>query len=382
MSRHWIAIATLAVVTTGCAHAPAKADKSKSAGSNTGVADIANLPLAAWQPRSMLVTKQTARPKPAFPAIDVHTHLGRTRDVAALVAQMDALGIETIVNLDGGWGKRLQGELARFDRAYPGRFLTYALLDFSGIDDAQWGQRVAAQLERDFQAGARGLKLHKSLGLTIRYRDGRLLPIDDPKLDAVWRVCAKYGRPVEIHVADPAAFFTALDRKNERWHELNQHPNWLFYGKRFPSREALWQQRNRVIARHPKTIFIGAHMGNNPEDLARVGRWLRRYPNFYVDIDARINELGRQPYTARRFLIAFQDRVLFGTDTSVVKRPVYETYYRFLETDDEYFDTAPADGRQGFWMVYGLHLPADVLRKLYRENARRLLAWPKRPVAP
>ncbi len=216
------------------------------------------------------------------------------------------------------------------------------------------------------------MKFHKSLGLIYRYKNGNLVSVDDAKLDPIWAVCAQYKRPVMIHTADPAAFFTPLDRFNERWQELNDHPTWLFYGERFPSRESLLAQLEHVVARHPATTFIGAHFGNNVEDVASVGRWLDQYPNFFIDIDARISELGRQPYTARRFLIKYQDRVLFGTDTTP-QREAFRIYYRFLETDDEYFDCAASHHLQGFWRIYGLYLPKDVLEKIYLKNAERLL---------
>ena len=153
---------------------------------------------------------------------------------------------------------------------------------------------------------------------------------------------------------------------------MNQHPGWLFFGDRFPKRADLHAQRNRAIARHPGTTFICAHMANDGEDLAEVGRWLDTYPNMYVDIDARINELGRQPYATRRFLLKYQDRVMFGTDTTP-DRAAYRMYYRFLESDDEYFDSSAGHHPQGFWMVYGVFLPKDVLEKLYVKNAERLL---------
>jgi len=235
---------------------------------------------------------------------------------------------------------------------------------------ALW-QRQARQLEESFQAGAKGLKIHKTLGLGYRFKNGDLMPIDDPKLIPVWQMCAKYDRPVVIHSADPAAFFTPLDRFNERWHELGSHPNWLFHGDEFPSRDEVLAQRNRVFARHPETIFICAHFANNPEDLGAVGRWLDLYPNMYVDIDARISELGRQPYTARKFFLKYQDRIMFGTDTAP-DRDAYRMYYRFLESDDEYFDPASGHHRQGFWMIYGLFLPKEVLQKIYHKNAERL----------
>jgi predicted TIM-barrel fold metal-dependent hydrolase len=291
--------------------------------------------------------------------------------VKRYLAEMDAAGVRTVVNLDGGSGRRLKETLTALDEAYPDRFLTFALLDFSGIDDENWGRREAKRLEESFRAGAKGLKLHKSLGLSYRYKNGKLIPVDDPKLDPVWKMCAKNGRPVVIHVADPAAFFTPLDRFNERWHELGDHPNWLFHGEQFPSRDEILAQRNRTIARHPDTIFICAHFGNNPEDLATVGKWLDTYPNMYVDVDARISELGRQPYTARKFFLKYQDRIMFGTDTTP-RRDAYRMYYRFLETDDEYFDCAGGHQRQGFWMIYGIFLPKNVLEKVYRTNAERL----------
>jgi predicted TIM-barrel fold metal-dependent hydrolase len=340
--------------------------------------DIKELKLRDWQPRPMLVTPATDVPRPAFPVIDVHNHLGGGKAfltparVAGYLAEMDAAGVRTVVNLDGGWGRRLEETLAALDNAHPGRFLTYALIDFEGIDDAGWSDREAQRLAQSFEAGAKGLKFHKTLGLGARYKDGRLVPVDDPKLDPVWATCARFKRPVEIHTGDPGAFFTPLDRYNERWHELNEHPNWLFYGKDYPKRADLHAQRNRVIARHPATTFICAHMANDGEDLAEVGRWLDAYPNMVVDIDARINELGRQPYATRRFLLKYQDRVMFGTDT-VPSRSAYRMYYRFLETDDEYFDSAAGHHRQGFWMIYGVFLPKDVLEKLYVKNAERLL---------
>jgi predicted TIM-barrel fold metal-dependent hydrolase len=339
--------------------------------------DIRELKLRDWQPRSMLKTTQSEVEKPAYPVIDVHNHLGGGKDrltperVKNYLAEMDAAGIRTVVNLDGGWGRRLDETLAALDEAHPGRFLTFALLDFSGIDDENWGRREAKRLEESFRAGAKGLKIHKSLGLSYRYSNGKLMPVDDPRLDPVWQTCAKNGRPVVIHVADPAAFFTPLDRFNERWHELGDHPNWLFHGEKFPSHDEILAQRNRAIARHPETTFICAHFGNNPEDLATVGKWLDTYPNMIIDVDARISELGRQPYTARKFFLKYQDRIMFGTDTTP-RRDAYRMYYRFLETDDEYFDCAGGHQRQGFWMIYGIFLPKDVLEKVYSTNAERI----------
>jgi predicted TIM-barrel fold metal-dependent hydrolase len=340
--------------------------------------DIRQLKLKDWQPKSMLVTKVSKLQKPAFPAIDVHNHLGGGKQtltperVAGYLAEMDAAGVRTVVNLDGGWGERLKETLSALDEKHPDRFLTFALIDFGGIDEEGWTQRESERLEASFKAGAKGLKFHKTLGLGYRYKDGKLMPVDDPKLAPIFELCAKYKRPVMIHTADPAAFFTPLDKFNERWHELNEHPNWLFYGAKFPQREELLKQFVNVVARHPHTTFIGAHFGNNVEDLATVGGWLDQYPNLYVDLDARISELGRQPYTARKFFLQYQDRIMFGTDTTP-RREAFQIYYRFLETEDEYFDCAASHHLQGFWMIYGIHLPLDVLEKVYLRNAERVL---------
>jgi predicted TIM-barrel fold metal-dependent hydrolase len=340
--------------------------------------DIRELKLKDWQPRSMLVVPATTVDKPRFPAIDVHNHLGAGRDVltaqrvAGYLEEMNEAGVQTVVNLDGGWGDRLQETLARLDNAHPGRFLTFAQVDFTGFDDPEWSGREAARLTEGFNAGAKGLKFHKLLGLGYRHQDGTLIRVDDPKLDPIFETCAAHRKPVMIHTADPAAFFTPLDRFNERWHELNEHPNWLFHGKDFPPREELLAQFIRVVEKHPRTNFIGAHFGNNVEDLATVGQWLERFPNLYVDIDARISELGRQPYTARDFFLKHQDRILFGTDTNP-RREAFRIYYRFLETRDEYFDCAASHHLQGFWMIYGIDLPDGVLEKIYHKNAERIL---------
>jgi predicted TIM-barrel fold metal-dependent hydrolase len=285
---------------------------------------------------------------------------------------MNEAGVRLVVNLDGNRNGRIKETLQALDEAHPGRFLTFALLDFGGIDDAGWTDRELKRLEERFKAGAKGLKLHKTLGLSNRYKDGKAMAVDDPKLDPIWELCGKYKRPVMIHTADPAAFFTPLDRFNERWHELNAHPDWLFFGDWFTPRKELLAQTNRTIAKHPKTTFICAHFGNNAEDLASVGKALDDYPNMMIDIDARISELGRQPYSARKFFIKYQDRIMFGTDTPP-RREAFRIYYRFLETDDEYFDCASSHHRQGFWMIYGVFLPKEVLAKVYYKNAERVL---------
>ncbi|HQR06861.1 MAG TPA: amidohydrolase family protein [Gemmatales bacterium] len=339
--------------------------------------DIRDLKLKDWEPRSMMVTKTTIVEKPRYPVIDVHNHLGGGKQqltperVQKYLAEMNEAGVKTVVNLDGGWGDKLKETIAALDEAHPGRFITFALINFDGIDDDNWSERETKRLEESFQAGARGLKFHKLFGLRYRYKNGKLMPVDDAKLDPIWELCAKHKRPVIIHIADPAAFFTPLNRFNERWHELNSNPHWLFFGDPNPQRQDLLDQLHRVIAKHPNTIFVNTHFGNNAEDLVSVGEKLDKYPNMYVDIDARISELGRQPYSARKFFLKYQDRIMFGTDTTP-RREAYRIYYRFLETDDEYFNCAESHHLQGFWNIYGIFLPADVLEKVYRKNAERV----------
>lgn len=340
--------------------------------------DIRELKLKDWEPRSMMVTKVTRVEKPAFPVVDIHNHLGNGKGsltperVGKILAEMDAAGIRTVIDLDGSWGDALKETIQALDKSHPGRFCTFANVNFDGIDDADWSKREAASLEEGFKEGARGLKLYKNFGLGVRYRDGRFMPVDDPKLNPVWDMCAKYKRPVIIHTADPAAFWTPLDKNSERWHELNRNPGWVFGGGKYPHREELLGQLDHVIASHPNTTFISTHFGNNAEDLGAVARQMEKYPNMWVDIDARISELGRQPYTARRFFLKYQDRIMFGTDT-YPDREAYRIYFRFLETDDEYFDPAKSHHLQGFWMIYGIFLPKDVLAKVYYKNADRLL---------
>jgi predicted TIM-barrel fold metal-dependent hydrolase len=349
-------------------------------------ADIRDLKLRDWEPKSMMVSKTTVVDCPKFPVVDIHNHLGGGKNrltpavVKRYLTEMDAAGVRTVINLDGGWGDRLTETIEALDKAHPGRFLSFALVNFEGIDDEGWSRREAERLEASFAAGAKGLKFHKTLGLGVRYKDGRLVPVDDPKLDPIWEICGKHGKPIVIHVADPAAFFTPLDRYNERWHELNQNPGWLFFGEKFPKRQDLLDQLHRVIARNPKTTFINTHFGNNAEDLASVGEKLDKYPNMFVDIDARISELGRQPYTARKFFLKYQDRILFGTDTTP-NRDAFRIYYRFLETDDESFDCSASHHRQGFWNIYGIFLPDAVLEKVYHANAERILFGKDAPTA-
>ncbi|MGR3318852.1 MAG: amidohydrolase family protein [Candidatus Anammoxibacter sp.] len=328
-----------------------------------------------YHPKSSLITEKHEISKPKFPVIDIHTHFSLETDPAFLIKRMDALGIQQIVNLSGGYGKKLEQMVEKFYKPYPDRIIIFCNINFSTIDNTDFGRETAEYLEKAHTLGAKGVKIFKTLGLTIKDKTGKIIPVDDPRLDSVWSTAGKLGMPVLIHTADPIAFFKPVDKNNERWLQLKRHSDWSFHGQKFPSRKELIAQRNRVLARHPKTVFIGAHIGGSAEDLKSAGETLNKYPNFYMDIAGRVAELGRQPYSARNFLIQFQDRILFGTDRypGRVDQPRYKIYYRFLETNDEYFDYYDHDFPPGGeWKIYGVFLPDSVLKKIYRLNAKRV----------
>ena len=329
-----------------------------------------SLPLSDFHPRSMLVTPEHLPERPRFPAIDYHNHLDalEPRDVLRV---MDACGIKRVVNITMQTGDAALRIIDKFRQAEPSRFSTIAWMDWSGLDRDDFIPLTLDRLERQVQRGAVGLKFWKDLGLTVRDRSGNLLRVDDERLAPIFDKAAELGVPVMFHTADPSAFFLPIDSTNERYEELAAHPDWSFHGAQF-SKSELLDQRDRVFARHPNTTFVAAHVAESGEDLARVASLLESRPNIYIDISARTPELGRQPYSARSFFLRFADRILFGTDL-LPDIQMYRLYFRFLETADEYFEYPSHASRQGRWNIYGLHLPDDVLEKVYRENAEKLL---------
>ena len=359
------------------------------------------LSLADYEPKSMLQVRETHVERARFPVIDIHTHITVSAkskngvDIAPerqflgtpeeLLAVMDRKNIRSMVNLTGGYDAGLAETVARYDRAFHDRFYTFAEPSYSLLLKPDYPKLQAQAIEQAHRNGARGLKILKTLGLYLRgnITSGELVKIDDPRFDPMWDACGQLNMPVAIHVSDPVAFFTPTDRFNERYEELSNHPDWSFHGRDFPSNAELIEARNRVFARHPKTRFIVLHVGNFSENLANVAENLDRFANMNVDIAARIGELGRQPRTSRAFFDKYQDRILFGTDATphgdeypqqVFNDKLYEIYYRFLETDDEYFDYAPANvPPQGRWRIYGIDLPESILRKVYNGNAAREL---------
>jgi predicted TIM-barrel fold metal-dependent hydrolase len=341
----------------------------------------------SYRPESKLVTRATAVERPRFAVVDAHNHLSEPfgggwdkRPLTQLLDRLDAAGVSEYVDLDGGWGEDIMKRpLDLFNARAPARFYV-----FGGVDCSQWKVRgpgfpewAADRIFAQQRAGAEGLKIWKSFGLHVQHERDRLLAIDDPRLDPLWQAAGEAALPVLIHVADPVAFFEPQDERNERWEELQAHPDWAFPNPPYPTFISILEGLRALVVSHPSTTFIGAHVGCYAEDLAWVGGMLDECSNYYVDISARWAELGRQPYAARRFMIDYQDRVLFGLDLG----PDLDSYrlaYRFLESEDEYFSYSTEDPPpQGRWRIYGLHLPDQALQMIYAGNARRILSLGK-----
>ncbi len=343
-----------------------------------------DIALSRYQPRSTLIVDRKPVTSAAFPAIDVHFHLESLSPSITperLVQAMDAAGIAKLVNLGGTPGV-FEHFATTFRDKYPDRFILFVKPDPAALQRKGGVEQQLEWIKKAVRMGARGVKESKSFGLGQVDASGALVPIDDARLDPLWVLAGKLGMPVLIHTGEPAAFYTPIDQHNERLEELIEHTQFSLYGPGHPTHEALMKQRERLIARHPGTNFIAAHMGMNPEDLKYVAYLLDKYPNYYVDMSSVVQELGRQPYTARRFFIRYQDRILFGTDGGYGLTPekgwtperMYRSYEEFLETDNEYIEYPEADlTKQGRWRVYGIDLPKDVLEKIYVLNAQRLI---------
>jgi uncharacterized protein len=327
-----------------------------------------------YDPPSTLKVEEHHLKKAKFPFIDIHNHYGsmNTADLNERVKFMDELNMGVMVNLSGrgfrSSGDHLERSFENISKNYPTRFVLFTNVDFADIDNPEWAGRMTKQLEDDVKRGAKGLKIYKSLGISNKDAKGNRIAVDDPRIDPIWAKCGELGIPVLIHSADPKPFWDPIDAQNERWLELKLHPR-----RRYDETNASWQtiisEQHHVFAKHPKTKFINAHLGWFGNDLKKLAELLDKYPNMYTEIGAVIAELGRQPRAAKAFLTKYQDRVLFGKDSWVPEE--YETYFRVLETEDEYF---PYHKRyHAFWRMYGLGLPDEVLKKIYYKNALRLI---------
>jgi predicted TIM-barrel fold metal-dependent hydrolase len=331
-----------------------------------------DLSIREYKPKSTLVVPAHPVPRAKHPVIDVHSHHWQlTADgYAQVVRDMDALNLRVLVNLSGGSGESLKAMLALIAASpAPDRMVVFANLDFKDIAQPGYGRRAAARFEADIAAGARGLKIFKNLGMSITRANGARVPLDDPELDPVWDACARLKVPVLIHTGEPAPFFEPVDVTNERWLELQVHPERRRPPGSFPAFETLMTERDRLFTRHRGTTFIAAHMGFHANDLGRLGHMLDRMPNVYVETGAILAELGRQPRYARDFFTKYQERVLFGKDSWAPAE--YPYFWRTFETADEYFDYYR--DYHAFWKLYGLDLPDAVLRKLYYANALRIV---------
>jgi predicted TIM-barrel fold metal-dependent hydrolase len=326
-----------------------------------------------YRPRSTLVVPEHPVPRAKFPVVDIHSHQPAPitpQQFETLVASMDALNLQVLVNASGVSGDRLAASVAAL-RASPhrDRMVQFATIDFGGVGPG-FGARAARRLEADVKAGAVGVgELNKGFGLRVRKTDGSRLRIDDSELDPIWETAARLNVPIFIHTADPQEFFEPIDLSNERWLELALYPDRRYPADRFPSFETLMGERDRLFKRHPKTTFIAAHLGWHANNLARLGRMFDEMPNVVGEVGAVLYDLGRQPRTAREFFLKYQDRILFGKDS--YQPDEFPYFWRTFETADEYFDYYR--DYHAFWKLYGLDLPDDVLRKLYYRNALRVV---------
>ena len=359
------------------------------------MAEYRDLTISEFKPTPMLVTEDHTPSKARFPVIDAHNHLFSDPEASEIIKAMDEVGVKIFINLTGntkftflenGYTAKIRDInyfMNKYSKKHPKRFFCFTMSLFGNLSEEilikndSFTEQAIEELKKDIKKGAIGLKITKELGLKFKDYNNNYIPIDDKRLDPIWEEAGKLGIPVLIHVSDPAAFFLPIDEHNEHYQTLRLAPDWSFYGSYY-NKTQLLAQRDRMIAKHPKTTFICAHVANYSENLKYVSNFLDTRPNAYVDIAARIDELGRQPYTARDFFIKYQDRILFGTDMPATPE-VYRSYFRFLETKDEYFDYPDYIGRFGYsrWRIYGLYLPDKVLQKIYHKNAQKVLGIDK-----
>ena len=324
-----------------------------------------------YNPKSTLVVSSNKIKRAKYPFIDIHNHQFDmpVKDLSDLVSEMDSLNMAFMVNLSGFRGQYLKMCLDNIKKNAPERLGVFVNLNWENIDSDTFLENNIKILRDAKKDGAIGLKVYKSLGLTDKDSNGNRIAVNDPRIDPIWEECGKLGFPVLIHSADPASFWKPKDKNNERWLELKQKPNRYRNPDLFPSFESIIAEQHNVFEKHPKTTFINAHLGWMGNDLDRLSSHLDKYPNVVTEIGAVLAELGRQPKRARKFFIDHQDKILFGKDA--YNQQEYYTYFRVLETEDEYFDYYRK--RHAFWKMYGLGLPDSILKKVYYKNALRIL---------
>jgi predicted TIM-barrel fold metal-dependent hydrolase len=324
-----------------------------------------------YDPISTLKVPEHPLTHAKFPFIDVHNHqwIMPIQDLDKLVVEMDSLNMGVMVNLSGFRGKVLEWSLDNVSKNHPNRFVVFLNINFENLDDKGWPEETLAMMDEAVKQGVKGLKVYKGLGLTDKDNEGNRIAVDDPRLDPIWAKCGELGIPVLIHSGEPNSFWNPKDKHNERWLELKKHPDRFRDPKKIPPFEQIMGEQHNVFKKHPNTKFINAHLGWFGNDLERLGKLFDEMPNVYTELGAVLAELGRQPKAARAFMIKYQDRVMFGKDT--YKKEEYYTYFRVLETGDEYFDYYRK--YHAHWKLYGLELPDSVLKKVYYENALRVI---------
>lgn len=337
-------------------------------------AQSSDMTVEEYEPKSTLVVPEHPLSRAKFPFVDVHSHwFGAPKmtqgAVDTLIMEMDGMNMGVVVNLSGGWGDNLAGAISNMEAKYPNRIVTFANVDFDSVGAPGWTERAVAQLRTDIEAGARGLKVYKNLGMDVKDVDGNRVAVNDPRLDPIWALAGEKGIPVLIHSADPASFWLPKDKYNEKWLELKLRPNRYRAPGEYPPFEQIMNEQYDIMDKHPGTIFISAHMSWAGGDLGKLGALLDKHPNMYSEVAAVIYELGRQPIAGRAFLTKYKDRILFGKDSYNVSE--FDTYFRVFETADEYFPYYRKYHAQ--WRMYGMDLPDDVLKAVYYENALRII---------
>src|SRR6478752_7576120 len=324
-----------------------------------------------YEPLSTLKVPQHLLTHSKFPFIDVHNHQWTmpVQNLGKLVTEMDSLNMSVMVNLSGFRGKYLEWSLDNVNNHFPKRFILFLNINFENLDDAGWPDETLKLMEEAVKQGVKGLKVYKQLGLNDADNNGNRIAIDDPRLDPIWAKCGTLGIPVLIHSGEPNSFWKPKDKYNERWLELKQEPGRYRDPAKVPPFEQVMGEQHHVFRKHPETKFIDAHLGWFGGDLERLGKLFDELPNVYTELGAVLAELGRQPRFARAWMIKYQDRVMMGKDT--YKKEEYYTYFRVLETDDEYFDYYRK--RHAHWKMYGLALPDSVLKKVYYKNALKVI---------
>lgn len=334
-------------------------------------AQQSHIDFETYNPTSTLVVPQHLLKKAKYPFIDIHNHQPRmaAQDLTALVREMDSLNMQVMVNLSGIGGVQLKAMADKVQQQFPKRFILFTNLNFRSFGEENWTENAVRQLQQDVANGAKGLKLFKEFGLTYKDNKGARIPVDDNRLDPVWKACGELGIPVLIHSAAPKSFWDPLDNNNERLLEMTLHADRVYKAETHASWQEIIAEQHRLFEKHPKTTFINAHFGWLGNDLQALAKLMNELPNMYVEFGAVIAELGRQPRAARAFFERFQDRILFGKDAWVPEE--YTTYFRVLETADEYF---PYHKKyHAFWAMYGMGLPDEILKKIYYKNALKLL---------